>query len=87
MKNTTHRKEEIQRLVASNNLPKALNRSMDFIRDFSSERDHMQLLMKLRSSILTEDRKNSDPQQTDEQNKQIYQLLELLDVVESTALN
>lgn len=84
MKKMTHRKEEIQLLVAANNLPKALNRSMDFVRDFSNNRAHMQQLMGLRTSILQQDQKNTDQEQIDKHNKQIYQLLELLDVVEST---
>lgn len=87
MKEKTHRKEEIQLLVAASNLPKALNRSMDFVRDFSNDRAHMQQLMGLRTAILKQDQKNSNPEQVDAQNKQIYQLLELLDVVESTTLN
>jgi len=87
MKNTAHRKEEIQLLVAANNLPKALNRSMDFIRDFSSNREHMQLLMRLRNAILQQDSKNNNSGQLETQNKQLYELLELLDVVEANALN
>lgn len=82
MKKTAHRKEEIQLLVAANNLPKALNRSMDFVRDFSNDRTHIQVLLALRTNILKHNQKSTDPSQQEEQNKQIYQLLELLDTVE-----
>ncbi len=80
------RKEEVHRLVASSNLPKALKRSMDFVSDFSTDRSRIK-------EVIALNRKYSELQdqyqegQVDESSYQkennllVFNLLELLDQV------
>lgn len=69
------RKEEIQLLIASNNLQKAIKRSMDFVRDFSDDRSMMRRVFELNATL------SEQKDKTEDFNPVIYELLELLDAV------
>ena len=81
------RKEQIQLLVASDNVPEAVKRSMDYIKDFGNNRDDINAILlisnkyhRIRRSVLTN---TGDVNDLDIQiNRVLMGMLELLDQIE-----
>ena len=82
------RYEEIQLLIADDKIPEAVKRTMDFIRDFSDDKDNVNEVIVISASytrlekaerrgVLTFDQ--AEPQR----NKLLYQMLALVDGVQA----
>jgi hypothetical protein len=91
MESITDRKLKIQLLVASDNVPEAVKRSMDYIRDFGDNRDNINAIVlisnhyhRIRRSALAS---TSDANDLNIQmNKVLMGMLELLNQVEDDYL-
>ncbi len=71
------RKEEIQLLIASNNLNKAAKRTMDFVRDFAADRTPMRRAIELSRAF----QDGATTMDNTKKNPLVFQLLELIDDV------
>lgn len=85
------RKEQIQMLVASDNVPEAVKRSMDYIRDFGNNKDDINAILlisnkyfRLKRSLITNTIDNNDLDI--QMNRVLLGMLELLDRIEDNFL-
>jgi ABC-2 type transport system ATP-binding protein len=72
------RKQEIQWLIASDNADLAVKRTMDFVKDFSNDAQHVQRIMDVHHQFAHIE----TPLSAEERRKNLFQILRLLDDVE-----
>jgi len=85
------RKEQIQMLVAHDNVPEAVKRSMDYIKDFGNNKDDINAILlisynyhRIKRSIMTNMDYGNDLDV--QMNKVLLGMLELLDQIEDNFL-
>lgn len=82
------RTEEIQSLIAADNVPQAIKLLMDFVRDFTADKENVQEVIVISSNyhrLEKIERRGSIPYEQIEQNrsKLLYQILGLIDSIEN----
>jgi Effector-associated domain 11 len=86
------RRAEIHTLIASDDIERATKRAMDFVQDFSSQRDHVNEVIVLSASYTRLDKKERqgllDFDDAEKHRRRLlFQMLELLNDIETELAN